>query len=162
MDQSELKIISGGQTGVDRIALEEARALNIATGGSTLKNFMTELGSDPSLATFGLEAMDTHSYPVRTEKNVHDAGFTFIFTHGDDELTRGGKCTRNKCIQLGKPFIVDPDISEIVSRLLQFRTVNIAGPRGSTLDRVRAEEIRATLRSGFREAQNIVRSLKGR
>ena len=37
-----MKIISGGQTGVDRLALDVAKSLNIATGGTAPKGYLTE------------------------------------------------------------------------------------------------------------------------
>jgi hypothetical protein len=45
-----LKIISGGQTGIDRIALEVARELVFPAGGSAPRDFTTELGSDHFVA----------------------------------------------------------------------------------------------------------------
>jgi hypothetical protein len=41
-----MKIISGGQTGVDRLALDVAKSLNIATGGTAPNGYLTENGSD--------------------------------------------------------------------------------------------------------------------
>ena len=46
------KIISGGQTGADREALETARDLGIETGGFVPKGWLTEDGPDYSLHDF--------------------------------------------------------------------------------------------------------------
>lgn len=47
------KIISGGQTGIDRIALEVAGELYVPTGGTAGKGFFTESGPDLTLADYG-------------------------------------------------------------------------------------------------------------
>ena len=52
-----LKIISGGQTGIDRMGLEVARELGLPTGGTAPKSYWTENGADPSLAAFGLAGL---------------------------------------------------------------------------------------------------------
>jgi hypothetical protein len=57
-----LKIISGGQTSIDRMGLEVARELGLSTGGTAAKGYLTEKGADPSLAAIGLK-------PKRYTKN---------------------------------------------------------------------------------------------
>ncbi len=70
----QIKIISGGQTGVDRAALDAAMELHILTGGYCPKGRKAEDGRIPD--TYNLIEMPTTSYPARTEKNVieSDAG----------------------------------------------------------------------------------------
>src|ERR1700743_1190020 len=77
-----ITIISGGQTGIDRMGLEIARELRFATGGSAPRDFMTELWPDPSLADFGLVALPQKEHTVRTRKNVFDSDGTVRY--GDE------------------------------------------------------------------------------
>jgi len=78
INSKHIKVISGGQTGVDRAALEAARNLDLDTGGWAPKLWRTENGPDPSLASFGLKQTATSNYTVRTRKNVCDADATVI------------------------------------------------------------------------------------
>ena len=79
------KIISGGQTGADRAALDVAMAHGIPHGGWIPKGRKTEGGPLPT--KYQLQEMPTNSYPERTEKNVVDSDGTLIISHG--ELTGG-------------------------------------------------------------------------
>jgi len=83
------KIISGGQTGADRAALDAAIKLGLAHGGWVPKGRRAEDGTIPS--TYHLEEMPTDSYPRRTEKNIREADGTLILTHG--RATGGSKLT---------------------------------------------------------------------
>ena len=58
------KIISGGQTGADRAALDVAIELGIPHGGCISKGRKTEEGSLPD--TYDMQEMPTESYPDRT------------------------------------------------------------------------------------------------
>jgi hypothetical protein len=60
------KIISGGQTGADRAALDVAIKLNIPHGGWIPKGRKTEDGTLPE--KYQLKEMPTSSYPARTDK----------------------------------------------------------------------------------------------
>jgi len=130
-----MKIISGGQTGIDRLALEIAKSLEHETGGTAPKDFRTEIGSDYSLQRrFGLVEGNTRSYPPRTWKNVADADATLWIGPGD---TSGFLCTRTACEALAKPFLVyeekdaDPLLTKTMLRSSGWTVINIAGPRGS-------------------------------
>lgn len=73
----KLKIISGGQTGVDQAALRAAKALGIETGGTMPKGWLTEGGPRPDFAeSFGMVESSSSSYVIRTEQNVADADVT--------------------------------------------------------------------------------------
>ncbi len=65
------KIISGGQTGSDRAALDVAIELDIPHGGWIPKGRKTEDGILPD--RYQLLEMPTASYPKRTEKNILDS-----------------------------------------------------------------------------------------
>ncbi len=74
------KIISGGQTGADRAALDFALKFNISHGGWIPKGRKAEGGPLPD--KYQLLEMPTTSYPARTEKNVQDSDGTVIFSRG--------------------------------------------------------------------------------
>jgi len=70
------KIISGGQTGVDRAALDVAIKFNIPHGGWIPKDRKAEDG--PLQERYQLHEMPTAIYSKRTEKNVVDSDGTLI------------------------------------------------------------------------------------
>ena len=74
------KIISGGQTGADRAALDFAIKYFIPHGGWIPKGRLTEEGRLDD--KYKLKEMPTGSYPARTEKNVKDSDGTLIFSRG--------------------------------------------------------------------------------
>jgi len=79
------KIISGGQTGADRAALDFAIKRGIPHGGWIPKGRKTEDGTLPE--KYHLLEMPTGSYSKRTEKNILDSDGTLIVSHG---LLTGG------------------------------------------------------------------------
>ena len=89
------KIISGGQTGADRAALDVAIKFIIPHGGWIPKGRITEEGPLPD--KYKLQEMSTSSYPVRTEQNVIDSDGTLIISHG--ELTGGSAYTRKMAMK---------------------------------------------------------------
>lgn len=128
-----LTIISGGQTGADRGALEAARALGLATGGWAPDRYWTELGPDPSLRSFGLR--EGGSLRERTRRNVADADATVVFAC---QPSAGSDWTVRCCQRYGRPHVViDPWAPDASGRLQDFlarhrpRTLNIAGHRES-------------------------------
>lgn len=76
----DIKIISGGQTGVDLGALEGARDCHIPTGGTAPPNWFS--GGKPQkelLQSFGLDKLNEYDpkiYPKRSMKNVDDSDVT--------------------------------------------------------------------------------------
>ena len=83
------KIISGGQTGADRAALDVAIEFDVPHGGWIPKGRKTEDGTLPD--KYHLNEMPTTSYPKRTEQNVIDSDATLILSHG--KLTGGSALT---------------------------------------------------------------------
>lgn len=131
LDRRELTVISGGQTGADRTALETARALGIRTGGWVPAGWRTEKGKDPSLAEFGCILHDDWRYPPRTYANVRDSDFTVWFGRNDN---RGFGCTKNACLALGKKLLANPSSLELRDYLMLTTMhlppiVNVAGTR---------------------------------
>lgn len=129
------KVISGGQTGVDRAALDVALELGLACGGWCPRGRRAEDGPLPE--HYPLQETPTADYPQRTEWNVRDADATLILALG--QLDGGTNLTRKLARQYGKVLIeVQLDVPlfpEVVCNDLDahgVQTLNIAGPREST------------------------------
>ena len=128
------KIISGGQTGVDRAGLEVAIALGIEHGGWCPRGRLAEDGSVPS--RYELVENDSTDYTVRTRQNVVDSDATLILY--EQRLSGGTMLTRRIASELGKPFLcirIHQDVeAEITSWLIETKpaSLNIAGPRESS------------------------------
>ena len=131
------KIISGGQTGVDRAALDVAIKLGIPYGGWIPKGRITEEGPLPE--KYQMQEMPTESYAARTEQNVIDSDGTLIICRG--RPTGGSDYTREMALKHKKQLLhVDLnqtssfDAASLVSswiKLYQIKTLNVAGPRES-------------------------------
>ncbi len=131
------KIVSGGQTGADRAALDVAIKLDIPHGGWLP---LGRLAEDGSLSNdYDLQEMESDSYPLRTEQNVKDSDGTLIISHG--KLTGGSELTEKYAIKHCKPYL-HVDMSErsrsYAVRLVRswlfdngVRILNVAGPRAS-------------------------------
>src|SRR3954447_23558628 len=96
------KLISGGQTGVDRAALDVALALGIPCGGWCPKGRKAEDGPIPE--RYPLTETPSGSYSQRTRWNVRDADATLILTWG--QPTSGTLLTVNACRGTDKPHLV--------------------------------------------------------
>ena len=130
-------MISGGQTGADRAALDVTIELGIEHGGWLPKGRKTEAGRLP--AKYQLKEMPTDSYPERTEQNVIDSDGTLIISHG--ALTEGSEYTWKMAERHGKPWIhVDANRISIDAAVQlirawingsQIKVLNVAGPRAS-------------------------------
>lgn len=124
-----MKIISGGQTGADRAALDAASELRFKTGGFAPKNFLTENGSDYFLQEFGL--IDSgKGYVERTELNVLNSDITIWFGNND---TPGFLATKRACKNHKKEFydVTDSSSDTIYKIISHFNIVNVAGNRAS-------------------------------
>src|SRR5581483_7373877 len=95
------KIISGGQTGVDRAALDIGIALQIPIGGSCPKGRQAEDGTID--LKYPLQETSSSIYSVRTLKNVEDADGTLILFF--EKLHGGTALTRNFAEMINKPFL---------------------------------------------------------
>ena len=142
------KIISGGQTGADRAALDAAIELGIPHGGWIPKGRRTEEGPLPD--KYELKEMATPSYEERTEQNVIDADGTLIVSHG--QLTDGSAFTDEMAKKHDRPCLhIDLDVirgisaaQKIKSWILQngVKTLNVAGPRASKDPEIHDDTIR--------------------
>jgi hypothetical protein len=129
-----IKIISGGQTGVDRAALDAAMATGLTVGGWCPKKRKSEDGTIPEV--YPLTETPGSSYPVRTAWNVRDADGTLILWRG--EASRGTSLTIAKARQLKKPLhLLDltlPRAPAVVADWIRehsIQVLNVAGPRES-------------------------------
>jgi len=132
-----MKIISGGQTGVDRAALDAALSLGVSTGGWCPEGRLDESGIIPP--HYPLQELPGGGYMERTARNVSDADGTVIFHRG--ALQGGTKATADFCIESRKPWLsIDAtalgpaDAAEQLGKFVQTRRIeilNIAGPRAS-------------------------------
>jgi hypothetical protein len=128
------KIISGGQTGVDRAALDVAIALQIPCGGWCPRGRRAEDGRIAD--RYPLQELDSPFYRDRTLQNVVDSDGTLILTVG--KLSGGTRLTKNVAEQKHKPCLVvdlkdSPDVAVVDAWLREQRihTLNVAGPRTS-------------------------------
>jgi len=102
----DLKIISGGQTGVDRGALDAAIGAGIEHGGHCPKGRKAEDGVIPAI--YQLAETSTEQYPPRTAMNIRDADGTLILVHGRSGFlkSRGTKLTLEMCRKQKKPYLL--------------------------------------------------------
>ena len=96
------KIISGGQTGVDRAALDAAIELGIPHGGWCPRGRRAEDGAIPT--RYQLKEIEGIDYSERTRRNILESDATLILTSGP--LQGGTLLTFNLCNKLGRPVRV--------------------------------------------------------
>ena len=129
-----MRIVSGGQTGVDRAALEVALARGLACGGWCPRGRRAEDGAID--ARFPLRETPSAYYAVRTRWNVRDSDATLILVRG---APHGGTALTLECARaLGRPHRIvdlggDPDAAGVRAWLIEqkVRVLNVAGPRES-------------------------------
>ncbi|MCG3199817.1 MAG: molybdenum cofactor carrier [Candidatus Omnitrophica bacterium] len=128
-------IVSGGQTGVDRAALDVALELGISCGGWCPLGRLAEDGVLPD--RYPLRETESADYSQRTEWNVRDSDGTLIIARGT--LTGGTALTESLARRLGKPCLVaDPDLEPDLTSIREWieakdiRKLNVAGPRESS------------------------------
>ena len=145
-----MRIVSGGQTGVDRGALDAAIALGIEHGGWCPRGRLAEDGPIP--ARYRLRETDSPDYPARTEQNVIDSDATLILCRG--RPSGGTELTLRLAQRHGRPHLVlDLDQSpqpEQLRRWLQqhrVKVVNVAGPRESQSPGIAAQASQFVLKA---------------
>lgn len=131
------KIISGGQTGADRAALDFAIDKGILHGGWVPFGRLAEDGPIPK--SYQLTEMIDRGYPKRTEKNVTDSDGTLIVSHG--RLSGGSEYTMEMAVLNDKPrlhidlnstpaFLAAQQVGRWIGEN-HIETLNVAGPRAS-------------------------------
>ena len=129
------RITSGGQTGVDRAALDVAIFLELEHGGWCPRNRQAEDGAIPEI--YLLKETAESDYAIRTEKNVIDSQGTLILYYS--ELSGGTKLTRQLAAKHRRPCTVvdlaEPILPSVIHQWLhdnRIETLNVAGPRESS------------------------------
>jgi hypothetical protein len=147
-----LKVVSGGQTGVDRAALDAARALGLPCGGWCPRGRQAEDG--PIAAIYPLVETPSADYAQRTRWNVRDADGTLVLTRG--RVEGGTAFTITVARRRRRPLLVvdlapgpDPAEADRWVREGGIRVLNVAGPRESQRPGIGAEA-RAFLERLFR------------
>jgi hypothetical protein len=128
------KIISGGQTGVNRAALDVAIELGLPCGGWCPKGRRAEDGPiDPK---YPLKETKSQEYQVRTEANVIGSDGTLILTIG--KLTEGTAYTAQMALKYRKPHLIvdlkkkiNPKVVLDWAETHKIHALNVSGPRES-------------------------------
>lgn len=149
------KVVSGGQTGVDRAGLDAAMDHGLAVGGWCPRGRRSEDGRIPP--KYPLKETAARSYAVRTEWNVRDSDGTLIIAM--DAITTGTKLTAGFARRSLKPLQIvklrsdssenlfddENSITDQIDSVVDWihrhriRVLNVAGPRGSSHKHVYTE-----------------------
>jgi hypothetical protein len=131
------KLVTGGQTGVDRGALDAALEAQLPAGGWCPADRAAEDGRVPE--RYPVTPLARGGYRARTLRNVQDSDGTAILAPG--ALSGGTRLTLAFCQRHGKPVLVvdasrvrEADAAGELARFVahhQIRTLNVAGPRAS-------------------------------
>jgi hypothetical protein len=132
-----VKIISGGQTGVDRAALDVALKHRIECGGWCLAGRLDEFGRIPD--QYPLQELEGGGFTERTLQNVKDSNGTIIIYAS--KLSGGTEQTIRFCVQQQRPYelidaskVSSDDAARLISDFVhkhKIDTLNVAGPRQS-------------------------------
>lgn len=135
MASVNIKIISGGQAGVDRVALDFALTHGLDCGGWCPRGRRAEDGQIPE--RYPLQETNTPNYPERTRRNIQNSDATLLVTSGH-ALTGGSRLTYQLAVHLGKPILhLYPGFPWPARLLKDFlrkhlvQVLNVAGTRAS-------------------------------
>jgi hypothetical protein len=149
---SSLKLISGGQSGVDRAALDVALSLGLPAGGWCPSGRRSEDGLIPE--HYPLQETRSAEFHVRTQRNVETSSATLVLTRGTP--TGGTRFAIEFCRTLRRPVLVvdlfdrAQDPAEKIVRFLaevEPRVLNVCGPRESFAPGIGAEAQRVLSRA---------------
>lgn len=128
------KVVSGGQTGVDRAGLDAALEAGIPVGGYCPKGRLSEDGTVPEC--YPLIELTRGGYPARTEQNVVESDGTLVLNVW--RVSGGTRVTVDCAKKHGRPFLVValdnmPQVADVLAwlELHGIKTLNVAGPRES-------------------------------
>jgi Circularly permutated YpsA SLOG family len=132
---SVLQRTDGGQTGVDRGALDAALAAGFPCGGWCPADRRAEDGPIPQ--RYPLTPLPGGGYRQRTRQNLIDSDGTAILFYGT--LSGGTKLTRDSCVREKNPFVVldaklisETAAAAAIVRFIEenaIQVLNVAGPR---------------------------------
>lgn len=133
------KIVSGGQTGVDRGALDACLEKNFICGGWCPEHRQAEDGTIDD--KYPLTVLSGAGYRKRTLQNVRDSDATIIIYHQEIQLKGGTELTLLTCIKEQRPYLLidastlsvevaSQKIFDFINRH-QIEILNFAGPRAS-------------------------------
>ncbi len=136
-DSPALTVVSGGQTGVDRGALDGALALGWPCGGWVPEGRLAEDGVIPD--RYPVTVLPGADNDARTERNAADADATLLIVFGEPE--GGTRTTLECCRRLGRPHLVVDARTHVAGaaarevaafvRAHEVTVLNVAGPRAS-------------------------------
>jgi hypothetical protein len=142
-------IVSGGQTGVDRAALDAAMELGIEAGGWCPRGRRAMDGSID--ARYPLRETPSRAYSQRTEWNVRDSDATLILCRGC--MSGGTRLTAEIAARYGRPLLVlDLESGPVSAEAMEWiRThgsgvLNVAGPREEGAPGIQVQALELLLR----------------
>lgn len=145
------KIVSGGQTGADRAALDACLESGFPCAGYCPEGRQAEDGVIDD--DYPLEEIAGGGYSARTRANVRVSDGTAIFYAS--EIRGGTQQTLQYCTRMGKPYeLIDITVYDVGSAGRALRafvsrydisTLNVAGPRQSSCPQIH-DFVRATIR----------------
>ncbi|KAG9288017.1 hypothetical protein G9A89_017612 [Geosiphon pyriformis] len=134
------KVVSGGQTGVDRAALDAAIELKIPHGGWCPKGRLAELGTSIP-EKYSLNETTSSNFSERTKLNVKDSDGTLILLPNipsPEAITGGTNLTIKEVQEKRMPYLIidlskQQDFDSIIEwvKSNNINVLNIAGPRES-------------------------------